>query len=87
MVESLAVLGIILNLIRPPQQLPPQYPYQYPAQHYYQPQQQQVPYYVPQERNYQYQGPQAVGSPYGPQGTPPYGYGQPPQATTYPTGY
>jgi hypothetical protein len=88
MVESLAVLGIILSMIRPPQQVQPQYHYQHPAQQYYQPQQ-QVPYYVPQQPqgNYQYQSPQPVGSPYGPQAGPQgYYYGQPHQASTYPTG-
>ena len=66
MVESLAVLGIILSMIRPPQQVQPQYHYQHPAQQYYQPQQ-QVPYYVPQQPqgNYQYQSPQPVEVPTG----------------------
>lgn len=37
MVETLAIVGIILNMIKPPQPYPYQYPYQYPTQPYYQP--------------------------------------------------
>jgi len=85
MVESLAVLGIILNLIRPPQQLPPQYPYQYPAQHYYQPQPPQVPYYVqPQEnRNYPTEYQTSLGSrSWSQAGSLPYNNGQQAQTPT-----
>lgn len=87
MVESIAVIGLILSMIRPQQQ-PTQYHPQYPAQQYYYPQQ-QAPYYgtPPQQYYHPYQPTQAVASPYGPQGGPQgYYYGQPPQATTYTTG-
>jgi hypothetical protein len=40
-----------------------------------------------QVRNYQTQYPQVMASPYGPQGTQGYYYGQPPQAVAYPQGY
>ena len=87
MLESIAVVGMILGLMKGQQQIQPQpYYYQPQQQQHYQPQQQQY-YYVPQQQYYPPQSPQAMGSPYGPQGGPQgYYYGQPPQATTYQTG-
>jgi hypothetical protein len=88
MLESIAVLGMILGLIKGPQQVQPQPYYYSPQQQYYQPQQQQQYYYVPQQQYYPHQSPQTVGSPYGPQGGPQgYYYGQPPTQKTYQTRY
>jgi len=86
MIESIAVLGMILGLIKSQQPVQPQ-PYYYPPQQqYYQPQQQQY-HYVPQQQYYPPQSPQTMGSPYGaPTGPQGYYYGYPPTQTTYQTG-
>lgn len=95
MVESLAVVGLILSMIRPPQPYPQPYPYQYPTQPYYYQQERvnHVPYPqrypMPQGQVYPaYQHPQNLGTSYwAPGEQASYYYGQPPQATAYQAGY
>ena len=76
MLESVAVIGLILGMIRPQMQQPFPQPYQYPTQPYYYPQEQ---YSVPQvtQGNYptQYQTPLGTRN-WSQAGSQPYGYGQ-----------
>jgi len=63
MLESVAVIGLILGMIRPPMQQPFPQPYQYPTQPYYYPQQpQQTPYYVQPQGNYPTEYQTSVGT-------------------------